>query len=319
MKYILQTDNETIEIPIIRSKRKTLGLEVKYDGTVNARVPMRAPREIIERFIREHEAWIIRKRQEWSLAGNNQDDVAGEFGERKKRGANAVDPSKILPPVETKEGKAKIRQYIERQVEYYAKIMGVTYGRISMRNQKTRWGSCSSNGNLNFNNRLLFVPEELVDYVVVHELAHRKEMNHSNAFVRNMTPLIAVAVVMSFNMGAFMSESIRGALLSVDEGQKEAAYSLGMTNFQLVTRIVIPQAVRVALPPLFNDIINLIKMTSLAFMLGVPDIMGAAKIEGARTFRYFEIYAAVMLVYWLIIFVLGILHKLLEKKCANMY
>ena len=125
-----------------------------------------------------------------------------------------------------------------------------------------------------------------------------------SAFVRNMTPLIAVAVVMSFNMGAFMSESIRGALLSVD---------------QLVTRIVIPQAVRVALPPLFNDIINLIKMTSLAFMLGVPDIMGAAKIEGARTFRYFEIYAAVMLVYWLIIFVLGILHKLLEKKCANMY
>ena len=164
MKYILQTDNETIEIPIIRSKRKTLGLEVKYDGTVNARVPMRAPREIIERFIREHEAWIIRKRQEWSLSGNNRDDMSG------------------LPPIETKEGKAKIRQYIERQVEYYAKIVGVTYGRISMRNQKTRWGSCSSQGNLNFNNRLLFVPKELVDYVVVHELAHRKEMNHSNAF-----------------------------------------------------------------------------------------------------------------------------------------
>lgn len=137
--------------------------------------------------------------------------------------------------------------------------------------------------------------------------------------VKNMTPLVAVAVVMSLNMGAFMSESIRGALLSVDEGQKEAAYSLGMTNLQLIIRIIIPQAVRIALPPLFNDVINLIKMTSLAFMIGVPDIMGAAKIEGARTFRYFEIYAAVMLIYWIIVFVLGIAHKFLEKKCASMY
>lgn len=137
--------------------------------------------------------------------------------------------------------------------------------------------------------------------------------------VKNMTPLVAVAVVMSLNMGAFMSESIRGALLSVDEGQKEAAYSLGMTNLQLIIRIIIPQAVRIALPPLFNDVINLIKMTSLAFMIGVPDIMGAAKIEGARTFRYFEIYAAVMLIYWVIVFVLGIVHKLLEKKCESMY
>ena len=64
---------------------------------------------------------------------------------------------------------------------------------------------------------------------------------------------------------------------------------------------------------------KIILNTSLAFMLGVPDVMGAAKIEGARTFRYFEIYAAVMLIYWVIIFVLGILHKLLEKKCASMY
>ena len=140
-----------------------------------------------------------------------------------------------------------------------------------------------------------------------------------STIVRDMKPLMAVSVVLSLNVGAFMSESIRGALLSVDEGQKEAAYSLGMTNLQLVTRIIIPQAVRVALPPLFNDVINLIKMTSLAFMLGVPDIMGAAKIEGAKTFRYFEIYAAVMLVYWVVIFILGLLHKWLEKKCASMY
>lgn len=74
-----------------------------------------------------------------------------------------------------------------------------------------------------------------------------------------------------------------------------------------------------ALPPLFNDVINLIKMSSLAFILGVPDIMGAAKIEGAHTFRYFEIYAAVMFVYLLIISVFSMLHKYLEKRCANAY
>jgi len=140
-----------------------------------------------------------------------------------------------------------------------------------------------------------------------------------STIVRDMTPLTAVAIVMSLNVGAFMSESIRGALMSVDEGQKEAAYSLGMSNFQLVRRIIIPQAIRVALPPLFNDIINLIKSSSLAFMVGVADIMGAAKMEGAKTFRFFEIYAAVMVVYWVTITVFSFLHKYLEKKCASAF
>ena len=74
------------------------------------------------------------------------------------------------------------RDIFTQKTAYYASILNVTYGRITIREQKTRWGSCSSEGNLNFNWRLIFAPEEVLDYIVVHELAHRREMNHSQAF-----------------------------------------------------------------------------------------------------------------------------------------
>ena len=137
--------------------------------------------------------------------------------------------------------------------------------------------------------------------------------------VLNMKPITAVAFVLSLNTGAFMSESIRGALLSVDPGQKEAAAMLRLSEFQAIRRIVLPQAFRTALPALFNDLINLLKSTSLAFMLGIRDIMGQAKSEGAQSFRYFEIYLAVMVIYWLVVLVLTQVHKVLDTKCSEMY
>ena len=76
----------------------------------------------------------------------------------------------------------KALQIIPERVEYFSKLVGVSYGHITIRNQKTRWGSCSSKGNLNFNCLLMLTPPEVLDYVVVHELCHRKEMNHSKAF-----------------------------------------------------------------------------------------------------------------------------------------
>ena len=131
-----------------------------------------------------------------------------------------------------------------------------------------------------------------------------------SVLVRDMTPISAVAFVLSVNVGAFMS---------VEEGQKEAALSLGMTHFQVVYRIVLPQAIRVAIPPLFNDFINLIKSSSLAFMLGVPDIMGAARTEGSQSYRYFEVYGAVMLVYWVVISFFDFFRKIVEKRLKEAY
>ncbi len=140
-----------------------------------------------------------------------------------------------------------------------------------------------------------------------------------STFVSEMEPLNAVSIIISLTAGGFMAESIRGALLSVDEGQKDAAYSLGMTNGQLMRRVIIPQAVRIAVPSLFNNVISITKMTSLSFMLGVVDVMGSARIEGSRTFSYFEIYGGVIIVYLVLIGLLMIVQRYVAKKFSEAY
>ena len=83
---------------------------------------------------------------------------------------------------ERAEGRKRAAEAIRARCSHYAPLMGVSYGTITIREQKTRWGSCSAKGNLNFNWKLALMPEEILDYLVVHELAHRVEMNHSPAF-----------------------------------------------------------------------------------------------------------------------------------------
>jgi predicted metal-dependent hydrolase len=80
------------------------------------------------------------------------------------------------------ENKEKARRLVHQKIEYFNNFYGYQFNRISIKNQKTRWGSCSSKGNLNFNYRILFLPEELCNYVIVHELCHLKELNHSKNF-----------------------------------------------------------------------------------------------------------------------------------------
>lgn len=163
----ISLDKEEIEVEIIRSKRRSMAIQIRTDGSVVVRVPMHASDRAIKRFVSAHARWIA-------------DNRGQMFERRKKLADNPYDiPAwESLSAADKKIAKQKIMEH----VDYYARRMEIDYGSISMRNQKSRWGSCSSKGNLNFNYRLAYLPEELLDYVVVHELAHRRHMDHSTAF-----------------------------------------------------------------------------------------------------------------------------------------
>lgn len=125
--------------------------------------------------------------------------------------------------------------------------------------------------------------------------------------------VFAVAAL-SLNSAAFMSETIRSAILSVEAGQMEACYSVNMTTMQAMRRVVLPQAFAVALPPLGNSLISLLKETSLIFNISVIEMMAAAKIVGARSFRFFEVYIVVALIYWICCLALERILILLERR-----
>ena len=152
------------KITVIRSKRKTISLEITKDCEIIVRAPQRMSKKAIEAFVNEKSGWI---------------DVHLEKAKIRQAERLQIEKSSA----EELEGLTKLaKQVIPTKVKYYADILQVSYGRITIRHQKSRWGSCSAKGNLNFNCLLMLTPEEIVDYVVVHELCHRKEMNHSAKF-----------------------------------------------------------------------------------------------------------------------------------------
>lgn len=120
----------------------------------------------------------------------------------------------------------------------------------------------------------------------------------TNISVNGIPPLVFAAIAFSLNIGAYMSEIIRSALLAVDPGQLEASYSIGMSTTQAMRRIVIPQAFVIALPSLGNSFISMLKETSLVFNISVVEIMAQARIIGSRSFRFFEVYIVVSIIYW---------------------
>ncbi len=155
-----------MKVTVIRSNRKTVAIQVNSDLSVTVRAPYSASEKDIEEILKKKEAWISRHIEKIKKTKERFEAEPTEKLTREKVIALAEEALKVIP----------------ERVEYFVKVIGVTYGKITVRNQKTRWGSCSSKGNLNFNCLLMLAPPEVLDYVVVHELCHRKQMNHSKAF-----------------------------------------------------------------------------------------------------------------------------------------
>lgn len=129
-----------------------------------------------------------------------------------------------------------------------------------------------------------------------------------------LDPLPTAIIAFSLNTGAYASETLRAAILSIPKGQWEAGYTIGMDYRQNFTRIILPQAMRVAVPPLSNNFIGLLKETSLASVVLVPEMMRQANIIASRTYEFLLVYSEAALFYWIVCFALSVLQTRLEKR-----
>lgn len=131
---------------------------------------------------------------------------------------------------------------------------------------------------------------------------------------RDMPAITAAILVLALNASAYTTENMRSALESVPRGQTEAGLAVGMTDLQVMWHVILPQATKVAVPVLANDFIALLKNSSLAFTLGVREIMGQASLVGNAGFRFFEAYLDVFILYFCLSKIIGIAQKALEKR-----
>lgn len=145
-----------MEYKVIRSARKTIALQILPSGQLLVRCPYKMDSATIEEFVKSKEKWINKHL--------------------------SAEPSTPISQEELKALSQQAKAVFPERVAYYAGLIGVSYGKITIRCQQTRWGSCSAKGNLNFNCLLMLAPTQVQDYIVVHELCHRKQMNHSKAF-----------------------------------------------------------------------------------------------------------------------------------------
>ncbi len=199
----------TIAYTLKRSKRKTLGISILPDGTVRVSAPMRLSKTTIEAMVENKRAWIEDKQKEFAMQGGQTPifsfqegqplfflgqcyplHICGETDRQKEfyfdgKGFLLFGPAMpYAKDLTVKWYKKQANDYLQQQVPVWAKRMGILYRCVKITSAKGRWGSCNSRGNLNFPWRLLFLPPELIEYIIVHELCHCIELNHSQHFWR---------------------------------------------------------------------------------------------------------------------------------------
>lgn len=130
-------------------------------------------------------------------------------------------------------------------------------------------------------------------------------------------PVPAVIIALSLHAGAYLTETFRAGITAVDTGQRDAAHSMGMTGSQQFRRVILPQAVRIVVPPVGNQFISLMKDTSLASVVTVVELTRVAEIVGSSTFRYLEMFVLAGLIYWIICTVLAVGQETLERRLGR--
>lgn len=162
---------EELRIPIVfrRSNRKTLAITITQEGNLLIKAPLRMSFREIERFLKQKQYWIYKQ------AKHVLEDASHNI-------YRSEEEIKVL--------REQARRVLTEKTDYYKTLLGVDYQRIRIGNQKTRWGSCSTRGTISYNWHLVLMPERIMDYVVVHELCHLLEMNHSERFWRKVGEIL---------------------------------------------------------------------------------------------------------------------------------
>lgn len=161
-KHTIQTDLGNLEYSLKKSYRaKNIRISIDSDGEILVTLPYIARKFLAEKFLFEKAEWIFKKLEKIkSYSRIKISDSRGDYLKNKEIARNIV----------------------LAKVKYYNRFYGFKFSKIFIKNQKTIWGSCSQKGNLNFNYKVIYLPEKLIDYVIVHELCHLKELNHSKSF-----------------------------------------------------------------------------------------------------------------------------------------